>query len=112
MLKFGGVVWLLWLACQMWRDSEQGITASSPLRGNLASVGAGTALCLGNPATFVFYMVLLPSIAPRGLAEAGSIAPILLVSLVTIGASLATIILLATHLRRVLISPSANAVFG
>lgn len=111
-LKFGGVAWLLWLAVQIWRDTGQNVSASSPRRGSLASVGAGIALCLGNPATFVFYIVLLPSVAPQGLAEAGILTSVLIVSLLAVGASLAAMILVATRLQRILVSPAANAVFG
>lgn len=111
-LKFGGVTWLLWLAFQIWRDSDTGIAASSARRGGLASAGAGVALCLGNPATFVFYLVLLPSVAPEGLAHSDTLLPILLASILAVGASLSAMILLATRLRRILVSPSANSVLS
>ncbi|MCU0802943.1 MAG: LysE family translocator [Rhodobacteraceae bacterium] len=113
MLKLAGVAWLLWLAWQIWRDSDKGAAGNaSPRRGVLASVSAGAALCLGNPATFVFYLVLLPAAAPEGLGEAGVLVSILLASLLAVGASLAAMILIASRLQRVLVSRAANALFG
>lgn len=113
-LKLGGVAYLLWLAIQIWRDSTPDRSeARTPLRrGWIASVGAGAALCLGNPATFLFYLLLLPGVAPEGLGEVSTLGSILLVSMVAVGGALAAMILLAAHLQRILVTPLANAVFG
>lgn len=111
-LKFAGGAWLFWLAVQIWRDSGKTVVASPARRGWLASVGAGAALCLGNPATFVFYMVLLPTAAPQGLADTGMLTSVLVVSLLAVGASLTAMILIATGLQRVLASRSASTLFG
>lgn len=111
-LNVGGVGYLLWLALQMWRDSARALGAASPRRSGAAAVGAGFALSLGSPATFLFYLMLLPSVSPQGLAEAAVLGPILLVSLVAVGAALGAMILLAAQLRRVLVSQNATAIFG
>jgi threonine/homoserine/homoserine lactone efflux protein len=113
LLKVGGGLWLIWLAYHIWRDSDNGnSSAFSPRRGNLASVSAGIALCLGNPATFVFYLMLIPMAAPNGLGDAGTLLSVLTASALAVGVALAAMILIASRLQRVLASRTASAVFG
>lgn len=113
-LKLGGVAYLLWLAIQIWRDCtpDRGAARTPPRRSRMASIGAGVALCLGNPSTFVFYLLLLPGVAPEGLGDVSTMGSILLVSMIAVGGALAGMILLAVNLQRILVTPRANAVFG
>jgi len=111
-LRFAGVAYLLWLSLQIWRDSQPGGATKGPRRGVLASTGAGVALCLGNPATFVFYLLLLPSAAPEGLSSTGALIGVLLVSLAAVGTALGGMTLLAGQLRRIITTPAASAMFS
>jgi threonine/homoserine/homoserine lactone efflux protein len=81
-LKLAGVGYLLWLAAQMWNSaSGQAAAATARPTGLAGSVGAGLALCLGNPATLLLFVLLLPSAAPHGLTGPGQVALIALVTL-------------------------------
>lgn len=111
-LRFGGVAYLLWLSYQIWRDSQPGTRANGPRRGVLASMAAGTALCLGNPATFIFYLFLLPTAAPEGLSDPRTLLLVLLVSLAAVGTALGAMTLLAGQLRCIISTPRASMVFG
>jgi threonine/homoserine/homoserine lactone efflux protein len=64
-----GAAYMLWLAWQMWRAAQFGNKAQATKRGWLASAGAGAAICLGSPYTIVFYMLMVPSVAPDGLND-------------------------------------------
>lgn len=111
-LRFGGVAYLLWLSFQIWRDSQPAAGAKGPRRGILASVAAGAALCLGNPATFLFYLLLLPTAAPEGLSDPATLLTVLGVSLAAVGSALGAMTLLAGQLRRIIATPRASMIFG
>lgn len=62
-IKWLGVVYLLWLAVKMWRHPGAGHDAEVPQRtAPLSMFGAGLAVTMGNPKIMVFYLALLPTL--------------------------------------------------
>jgi len=106
--KYVGVVYLLWLALRMWND-RSGI-ASAQLRrsGWLASVCAGVALCLGNPATLLMQMVLLPIVAPQGAFTPAQVGLVVLITFAAFGIVFFGTVPLARQLNRIVSSPGAS----
>jgi len=111
-LRFAGVAYLLWLAGRIWAGSGGSEAEGLPAPNRAAAAAAGTALCLGNPSTFFFYLMLLPSAAPGGLSDFASVASVMLVSLAVVGMILGAVVLLAGRASRVAIVPSSSAAFG
>jgi len=115
-LKLCAAAYLFGLALQIWRDSIAGagrsLDAALPRPRWLPSTGAGVALCLGSPATFVYYLLLLPSVAPEGLTDLATLAAVLTVSLVAVGLALVGTILLASQVHRLLVRPAAQIACG
>lgn len=110
LVKYVGVAYLLWLAFGIWNSRIE--AASARKRGWLASAGAGLALCLGNPSTFLIHMLLLPTIAPAGIAGVEHLAVIALIVLVAVGAVFFGTILLARQLNRLVASPATAGAFS
>ena len=75
-------------------------------------MAAGAALCLGNPATFVFFLLLVPTAAPGGITDASTLATVLLVSLAGVATGLGGVTLLAGQLRRIIATPRSAMIFG
>lgn len=109
--KYLGIAYLLWLALKMWRDHAK--SAATPQTGGwLASVVAGVALCLGNPATLLMQMLLLPMVAPAGVADAGHMALVAVVTLAAFGLIFLGTIPLARQFNRIMASPSSTALLS
>lgn len=112
--KYAGAVYLLWLAFKMWRDHSS--VASPQLRkmGWLASACAGLALCLGNPATLLMQMLLLPIVAPTGVVRLDQMMLVVLVTFTAFGTIFFGTIPLARQFNRFTrrVEPDESAVGG
>jgi threonine/homoserine/homoserine lactone efflux protein len=110
--KYFGVAYLLWLAVGMWNGRSGANSTEQDKAGWLASVCAGIALCLGNPATLLIYMILLPIIAPAGYVSVGQMALVALVTFVAVGAVFFGTILVARQLNGFAASPASTRLMG
>lgn len=110
--KYFGVAYLLWLAVGMWNGRTGSNSAAQQKGGWLASVCAGIALCLGNPATLLIYMILLPIIAPVGYISLGQITLVAMVTFVAVGAVFFGTILIVRQFNRVSVSPTTSRMMG
>ena len=110
--KYAGVVYLLWLAVKIWNDRSS--VSSSPLRkvSWLTSVGAGVMLCLGNPATMLMQMLLLPIVAPKGIASIEHAGLVVLVTFAAFGIVFFGTIPLARQFNRIISSPSSTSLLN
>ncbi len=108
LVRYLGVAYLLWLAVQMWNDRSDLSAAAVRRTGWLASAGAGMALCLGNPSTLLIYMLLLPGVAPAGIAGAGHMVPLLIATLAAVGGVFFGTILLTRLMGRIVASPRST----
>lgn len=110
--KYLGIAYLLWLALKMWRD--RAAVAASELRksGWLASAGAGIALCLGNPATLLMQMLLLPMVAPAGVVSIEHMALVAIVTFAAFGVIFFGTIPLARQFNRIIASPSSTVLLS
>ena len=105
--KYLGLAYLLWLALKMWR-TRAGIAAAELRKtGWLTSAGAGIALCLGNPATLLMQMLLLPMVAPTGVVSVGHMALVAVVTFSAFGVIFFGTVPLARQLNRIIASPSS-----
>jgi threonine/homoserine/homoserine lactone efflux protein len=98
--KYAGAAYLFWLAAKMWRDRSRVSSAQLGKAGWLASFCAGVALCLGNPATLLMQMLLLPLVAPTGVVSVEHMALVVLVTLAAFGIVFFGTIPLARQLNR------------
>lgn len=106
--KYAGVVYLMWLALKMWR-SGPGSGPTQIQRGGLfASAGAGVALCLGNPATLLMQMLLLPIVAPQGAVSPEQVGVVSMVTFAAFGVVFFGTIPLARQFNRIISSPAAS----
>jgi threonine/homoserine/homoserine lactone efflux protein len=105
-VKYVGIAYLLWLAVGIWNSRLE--ATSGRKSGLLASAGAGLALCLGNPSTFLIYVLLLPTVAPAGIASPQHLATIVLVTSLAVGGVFFGAVLLARQLNRVVASPNSS----
>jgi threonine/homoserine/homoserine lactone efflux protein len=106
--KYAGVAYLLWLAARMWNDRSKVASARLGKAGWLASGGAGVALCLGNPATLLMQMLLLPLVAPTGVANLDHMALVVLVTFAAFGIVFFGTIPLARQFQRIIASPRST----
>ncbi|WP_171181731.1 LysE family translocator [Ruegeria sp. HKCCD8929] len=108
-IKWAGVVYLLWLAWSAWnsdvhlRDGE----AETEGRSRIVRVLAGFAVTLGNPKAMLFYIALLPSLISPGSLSVGAVVPLYLAVVVILGISFATYSLAAEAARRTMRSTRA-----
>lgn len=110
--KYVGVAYLLWLSVRIWNDVSGVALAQGEHGGPLASFSAGAALCLGNPATLLIYMLLLPGVAPQGFQSNGQIAAVLAITFLAVGLVFFGAILFARQARRVIGSPASATLAG
>jgi threonine/homoserine/homoserine lactone efflux protein len=108
-VKYCGVVYLLYLAWQMWRApvavsaNRIGPRAGHPLRMFMA----GLTVTLGNPKIMAFYLALLPTIVDLGGVTALGLLELALTMLVVIATVDIAWIALAERARRLLSNPRA-----
>lgn len=110
MAKYVGVAYLLWLSIGLWNAKAD----SSKVTGGgwAGSIGAGITLCLGNPASVLIYMLLLPTVAPTGFDGIDHFAVILLLTFVAVAGVFFGTILLARQVNRVISSPTSSTHFS
>lgn len=107
--KYAGVAYLFWLALKMWRDRSSVSAPTIGKAGWLASACAGVALCLGNPATLLMQMLLLPLVAPTGVVSLEHMALVILVTFAAFGIVFFGTIPLARQFNRIISSPGSSA---
>ncbi len=105
--KYAGVAYLLWLSVKMWNDRSTIHPGRHDKRGWAASIGAGMAICLGNPSTLLIYMLLLPGIAPGGIVGFHDIALVVLITFAAVATVFFGTIVLARQFNRIIASPAA-----
>ncbi len=110
--KYAGIAYLLWLAVKIWRDSCAIAPVTAGTGRFFASIGAGVAVCLGNPATFIVNLMLLPIAAPAGLTGSSDLIVILLVTFAAFGIVFYGVVLMAGQIGRLLASPRSASLFG
>lgn len=110
--KYAGVVYLLWLALKMWNDHSNISGSESGKVGLLSSAGAGVAICIGNPTTLIMQMLLLPIVAPVGLAGFAHAALVVATTFAAFGTVFFGTVILAAQLNRMLVSPSSTSMFS
>lgn len=109
-IKYVGIAYLLWLAIGIWNSRMQ--SGSAARRNWIGSVGAGAALCLGNPSTFLIYALLLPHVAPNGIAGAEHLGWIVLITFAAVGIVFFGTVLVARQMHRLLTLPATSAVLS
>jgi homoserine/homoserine lactone efflux protein len=110
--KYVGVAYLMWLALGMW-NSQSSFTAAHQHKGDrFASVCAGVLLCFGNPSVLLFYMLMLPTVAPTGVAGLEHLALVVVVTLVSAAAVFFGTVLLADRLNSIVASPASSGRFS
>jgi threonine/homoserine/homoserine lactone efflux protein len=107
-VKYMGVAYLLWLSYRIWMDGSASKSEGARETGLLSSMGAGLALCLGNPATVLLYVLLLPTVAPQGIGTLDQFALVLLVTFAAVGIVFFGTIGLARQVRRMIASPGSS----
>jgi threonine/homoserine/homoserine lactone efflux protein len=110
--KYAGVAYLLWLAAKMWSDRSSVASAQLGKAGWLAAGGAGVALCLGNPATLLMQMLLLPLVAPSGVTSVDHMALVVLVTFAAFGVVFFGTIPLARQFQRIISSPRSSSMLN
>lgn len=107
--KYAGAAYLLWLAVKMWYDSSAISSAQYRKAGWIASVAAGVMLCLGNPATLLMQILLLPIVAPTGVVSVEHLTLVVAVTFVAFGLIFFSTIPLARQFNRVISSSGASS---
>lgn len=67
-LRWGGVVYLLWLSWDGWRDAETSAAKADAPAGDAGYFARGLVTNLLNPKAAVFYVAVLPSFVTAGIA--------------------------------------------
>ena len=111
-VKYFGVAYLLWLAVGMWNSSAGTSSVAQQKGGWWPSVGAGIALCLGNPASLLFVMTLLPIVAPAGYVSIGQMTGLALVTFTGNAVVFYGAVLLARQFHGIVAKPSSTRLFG
>lgn len=78
-LRWGGVIFMLWLAWESWRDVDRNMTAGTTASGN-RHFWSGVIVNLLNPKALIFFAVLIPQYLGPGEQAAGLVVGISLVS--------------------------------
>lgn len=110
--KYLGIAYLLWLSVKMWNNREGVSSARLGKAGWLAAAMAGVALCLGNPATLMMQMLLLPIVAPAGTVSPEHTGLILLATFAAFGIVFFGTIPLARLFNRITASPASSVMFS
>ena len=107
-IKFCGIVYLLYLAWHMWIVAGEEIERQHSLEGSpLQLFFAGLSITLGNPKIMVFYLALLPSIIDVTAIDAVGFAALIVTMMAVLMSVDMAWVLLAFAARRLLSSKSA-----
>lgn len=106
-LRWLGVLYLLYLAWGMWRRPVSEAESLPRVASRWAMFASGMALTLGNPKIMVFYLALLPALVDLAQVGLGTWAVLAGVTLVTLMAVDLSWVALAARARRFLRSPRA-----
>lgn len=112
LIKYAGVAYLLWLAVGTWNSCAGNSASDAQAGGMIASALAGVALCVGNPATLLMYLLMVPIIAPAGAAGFEQMALVVLVTFAAVGVVFFGTILLARQLSRITAAPASSMMFN
>lgn len=110
--KYAGAVYLMWLAVKIWNDRSSMSSTQLHKIGWVASACAGVALCLGNPATMLMQMLLLPIVAPSGMVSIGHTGLVVLVTFAAFGLVFFGTIPLARQFNRIISSPASSSMLN
>ena len=110
--KYVGVSYLLWIAVGMWNDRSSVTSAPKHKESMLGSAAAGAVLCVGNPSILLFYMILLPSVAPAGASSIERMVPVVIVTLVSAIVVFLGTALLARQLNRLIAKNGPSSSFS
>ena len=110
--KYVGVSYLLWLAVGMWNDRSGPASATRGKESGFASACAGAMLCVGNPSVLLFYMLMLPSVAPDGIGNVEQAALVVLVTCASAVIVFFGTVLLARQFNRLLSSRGSSTTFS
>ncbi|HEY0502613.1 MAG TPA: LysE family translocator [Lysobacter sp.] len=101
LIRYVGVVYLLYLAWKFWTaPAVPGPAARADAGAGARAVLGGLALALGNPKTALFYIALLPCVMSLGPLRGLDLLVLAAIVCLIYGAVLAAYVLLATRLRR------------
>lgn len=110
--KYAGVAYLLWLALKIW-TAGSGVSLAKPRKNSLlASASAGVALCLGNPATLLMQMLLLPIVAPDGFVSFEQMGLVVFTTIAAFGIVFFGTVPLARQFNRVITSPASSTLLS
>lgn len=105
-LRWLGAGYLLWLALGMWRSAAGPDLGAQPGPGNLVpGILAGTATCLCNPHTLLFFLALLPGLVPLDRLDGTGLMILLAVSATVNGAMFGALICLGARMRALIRNP-------
>lgn len=106
-LRFAGIGYLLWLACEAWRSTGQGTADHSDFK---ASFGRhylrGVITNVLNPKAFLFYVTILPAFLPTSAAP--SATAILCAIFVVVATAIHAGIVLAANAARDILHTDAH----
>lgn len=108
LLKWAGILFLLWMAWKLWTAPAVAVAAREESRGSAGSgLLAGLTLALGNPKTMLFFVAILPTVMPMDRMSGGMIALLALVAAVVMAVILGGYSWMALRLRERLQSARA-----
>ena len=111
-VKYAGIAYLLWLAFKMWNDRD-GVSPEELGRAGLAaSACAGLALCLSNPGTMLMQVLLLPIVAPDGIAGVEHSGLVVLATFAAFGLVFFGTIPLARQFNRIISSAGSSSMMN
>ncbi len=110
--KYLRIAYLLWLAVKMWNDRVGVSSTGLAKAGWLTSAMAGVALCLGNPATLLMQMLLLPIVAPTGTVSPEHTGLVLFATFAAFGVVFFGTIPLARQFNRIIASPASSVMLS
>ena len=108
MAKYAGVAYLFWLSAKMWSDRSSVSAAKPHAASLLGSAIAGIVLCLGNPATLLMQLLLLPLVAPEGIVGVDHTALVVIATFLAFGIVFFGTIPLARQFQRIISSPGST----
>jgi threonine/homoserine/homoserine lactone efflux protein len=107
-----GAAYLAWLAIGLWVGGSNKLGIDPEQNPWLVSVGAGVAIGLGNPATFLIYVVLLQVLAPTGFTHLSHIVVACLITFLSVAAVYLGTIFFAQRLRTIVATPLTSLLMG